>query len=1047
MKTMTLCALLAVLFFSFANINSYAGNTPQKKDSPLQQATALYKIGQKQQAEILLVNFLKTAQHNNKALIYQSYITLADIYSRRTALAKQKKTLESLKQLLNQWGFKKTTEMVRVKRLLAKNNIRQGNELKGIKELASTLRLAQQVFPANSIELSQILIPLARAHINRLETKQAESYLQQADKLIASHADKKSQLILSNILQLRGELLFRQGKTAMAENLYRQTLSIRQSLTGKTSLATGQSTIALAGALKGLHLFTESEELYRQGFAIYEQHVGLDHPFIATLLNNLGQLYYLQGRFAESEAVLQRALSIKLKHYPANHISIAETNNHLGYLYYLLKQDDKAIKSFQTAIDIWALKKSYRPRYSASAQTWLAVIQFHQGHALKAEKKLQTILTTLIKTYGENNVATTQVYHHLALIHLSLKHYKQAEKLFLKGLKAAGQFGQNDWLEQILINSELARFYLQQNRKNKALQQSRLAIQGLKQRIQRNSGLRAQSLTTELKSLKQVALTHIDILYAQIKHHKKPQNLINESFATAQISRASSTARALANMAQRFSSGSNQLAKIIKQHQAYLQNWQEVDAILSSFLAKPIAQRNIKEEQRLRDYAAEIKEKIKQLNQQISKQFPNYNNLTSMSAISINEVQQNLKPEEALINYVFGQKNSYLWVIKKTSAAIYPLNITTDVLADTVKKLRQKLVPRFLEVSDINLIPPLPVEETYKLFEKILQPAYDSLKEQTHLIVIADGALQSLPLSILITEPPVKINKPSDHKKIHWLILDKSYSALPAVNSLILLRQINHIRPKAKLSFIGFGDPSLVEAVRKISLRSKQLKMRGATTLRSIIGSSRSAVSIDILAEMPELPETATEIKEIAHILKGAKKDIFLRDNATEQILHKQRLQDYRIVQFATHGLMAGDFEGLFEPALVMTPSLFALDSKNNGLLTASEIAQLELNSDLVVLSACNTAAADGTPGAEGLSGLGKAFFHAGSQRLLVTHWEVLSEATVTMTINLFTFLKEQPQLSVAAAHRLATLKLMNNKNKNYAHPMFWAPFMIVGAE
>jgi CHAT domain-containing protein len=90
-------------------------------------------------------------------------------------------------------------------------------------------------------------------------------------------------------------------------------------------------------------------------------------------------------------------------------------------------------------------------------------------------------------------------------------------------------------------------------------------------------------------------------------------------------------------------------------------------------------------------------------------------------------------------------------------------------------------------------------------------------------------------------------------------------------------------------------------------------------------------------------------------------------------------LDHYKIIEFATHGLMSGELKGLAEPALVLTPPPQATPD-DDGLLTASKIATLKLNADWVVLSACNTAAGDGTPDAGGLSGLAKAFFYAGAR-------------------------------------------------------------------
>jgi hypothetical protein len=150
------------------------------------------------------------------------------------------------------------------------------------------------------------------------------------------------------------------------------------------------------------------------------------------------------------------------------------------------------------------------------------------------------------------------------------------------------------------------------------------------------------------------------------------------------------------------------------------------------------------------------------------------------------------------------------------------------------------------------------------------------------------------------------------------------------------------------------------------------------------------------------LPETASELAALAKAL-GANpaSDLLLRGQATEaQVRRRLAGAPYRTLAFATHALVAGEIHGLAEPALVVTPPPGeASGEADDGLLTAGEIASaLRLDSDWVILSACNTAAPDGTPGAQGLSGLAKAFFYAGSRALLVSHWAVYSNAAVKLT-------------------------------------------------
>jgi CHAT domain-containing protein len=302
---------------------------------------------------------------------------------------------------------------------------------------------------------------------------------------------------------------------------------------------------------------------------------------------------------------------------------------------------------------------------------------------------------------------------------------------------------------------------------------------------------------------------------------------------------------------------------------------------------------------------------------------------------------------------------------------------------------------------------------------------------------------------VLVTRLPDKpVQTLEQHKDVAWLAKEKAVSVLPDVGSLRMLRKTLATKNQTQAgNYLGVGDPALKEAAKTIALRSKQkIATRGANTLRSIIGANRAAVDVDMVASLEELPDTADELKTISKLMDPDNARLYLRDQATQKNVEKLKLDNYRVVQFATHGLMAGDFQGLFEPALVMTPTLSEVLQEGDGLLTASEITELKFNADLIVLSACNTAAPDGTPGAEGMSGLGRAFFYAGGRSLLLTHWAVLSDAAVSMTTGMFEHMEQDKGANKAEAARRSKLDLINSKDKPYyAHPLFWAPFVIVG--
>ena len=168
------------------------------------------------------------------------------------------------------------------------------------------------------------------------------------------------------------------------------------------------------------------------------------------------------------------------------------------------------------------------------------------------------------------------------------------------------------------------------------------------------------------------------------------------------------------------------------------------------------------------------------------------------------------------------------------------------------------------------------------------------------------------------------------------------------------------------------------------------------------------------------------------------------RQDASETDVKRAPLADYSIVYFATHGLVAGDVKGIAEPSLALSipkqPS-----ELDDGLLTSSEVAQLKLNADWVVLSACNTIAGD-KPGAEALSGLARSFFYAGARALLVSHWAVDSAAATRLTTSTFDRLKADPKIGRAEALRQSMLAYLGDPSspKN-AYPAFWAPFALIG--
>ena len=226
----------------------------------------------------------------------------------------------------------------------------------------------------------------------------------------------------------------------------------------------------------------------------------------------------------------------------------------------------------------------------------------------------------------------------------------------------------------------------------------------------------------------------------------------------------------------------------------------------------------------------------------------------------------------------------------------------------------------------------------------------------------------------------------ADLDTVGYLGNSVAISVLPSVAALRDLRAVAG-RSKAPQPFIGFADPAFAGA---------------DTDRRSVADAAnlcRQGEPIDpaVLRGLPRLRESADEIKRIATALGAGSDAVVTGAAATERRVRESDLARYRVVAFATHGLLPGELRCQAEPALALTPPATPTKGED-GLLDASEVATLKLDADWVVLSACNTAGPDGTLGGESLSGLARAFFYAGARALLVSHWAVASGPTVDLT-------------------------------------------------
>ncbi len=473
-------------------------------------------------------------------------------------------------------------------------------------------------------------------------------------------------------------------------------------------------------------------------------------------------------------------------------------------------------------------------------------------------------------------------------------------------------------------------------------------------------------------------------------------------------------------------------------------------------MSREPSKRDAASEQRTRDRLAAIVQERDALKKVFASEFPDYAALSNPLPSTTKEIQALLSGDEALVIFSAGDKESYVFALTRGGFESKTIPLGSAALTEKIAAFRHGLnldeLDRQIEAMKSTGKQPqlFDLALANELYTSLLGPIEALIKDKKQLLIVPSGALTALPFHLLVTQKPAGATPPANpalYRDAAWLIKRQAVTVVPSVASLKALRLFGQKDVAAK-PMIGFGNPvfnphapSVVAPTRVATNSAGRSLTTGAyTDFWQGAGIDRALLS----TALPSLPETADELNTVAKQLGVSPGDIHLGRDASETTVKSTPLADYRIIYFATHGLVAGDIKGLAEPSLVLSIPAQPSD-RDDGLLTASEVAQLRLNADWVVLSACNTVAGE-KPGAEALSGLARAFFYAGARSLLVTHWAVNSTAATRLTTSTFDILKADPSLGRAEALRRAMLAYLNDPSDPMnAYPATWAPFEIVG--
>ena len=867
------------------------------------------------------------------------------------------------------------------------------------------------------------------------------------------------------------------NRLSEAEPLMRRALAIDEKSFGPDHPEVATDLNNLAQLLKDTNRLSEAEPLMRRALAINEKSFGPGHPKVAGDLNNLALLLHATNRLSEPEPLMRRALAIDEKSFGPGHPNVARDLHNLAAL---LKETNRLAEAEPLMRRALAIdEKSFGPDHPdvASALSNLAVLLQDTNRLAEAEPLYRRALAIVEKSLGPGHPSVARDLSNLALLLRATNRLSEAEPLMRRALAIDEQsFGPGHPNVARDLNNLAALL------EDQGLWLEAIALYKKAKPIM--TGVHAGS-EPERGGLGKAVLAQNAVnlrAYARALHHAGASDAANraEGFEAAQWALQNDAADALSAMAARFAKGGRELGKLVRELQDLLSAREAAYRSLDAAAGKADA----KGAETARSEIARIEARLAEKQAALRQAFPNYAELANPKPLSLADAQAQLGEGDALVLFLdlwqIGRVpgETIVFALTKKEARWTSIGLGTEALRERVTALRCGLDSsgwRFgkesreacktllgTEVTE-EQVPPFDAAAAHALYRDLFGGIEDVIQGK-RLLIVPSGALTQLPFEVLVTaKPDETLPHLEAYQKAAWLGQRQAITILPSVGSLKALRTAK--ASAAPEPFAGFGNPLLtgVDGTDR-SAWAKQDCGRAAPPKQSRIASFAAsiaslfrggAVNVEVLRKQPPLPETADELCAVGRELgvpeSGLSNAVYLGERATvskvKALSQSGGLARARVVHFATHGLLARETAIVArtkaEPALLLTPPAQASE-EDNGLLTASEVAQLNLNADWVVLSACNTAGGS-AEGAEALSGLARAFFYSGARSLLVSHWYVDSEAAVAITTGAVNAMKANPKIGRAEALRRAEAAVIA-KGGRFAHPSVWAPFVLVGS-
>ena len=859
----------------------------------------------------------------------------------------------------------------------------------------------------------------ARILSDRGDVEQAKQVL--FDRILAVRplATQDARIERVQLLIGAAELAITENRLGEGETAYREALRLSDGITELASLRPRMA-IGLANVLIALGRYDEARNLVRaiEG-GIYRQ-AGVATRERLNLSLTEGAIDLAQGRSEPAAAAFRAVIADWPKVGRPDDPIVLAAQNYLGTLAMKRERWADAERAFRAIVEATRGRQGPARQSFLNAAAKLGLVLARSGRAADGEK---IILTAGAKQLGTINRDDSTIYFSALAL---------AQTRFLIAQDKEVLIPASEALRMWRARSQVATRYRFAN----------------------------ASYSTEVPEYREDEGREVFETFAEaawrgsLTFPERRAALANEAFIALQEAEVGSVDQAVVQAGLRdFAEQREQgLGELIRKRQALGEAFATKDATLARARVAPATPQPL-----LEQYESErdaILRAARELDERIVQAFPEYASFARPRQLDVAQVQNLLGPDQALLYVVPTQFGTHVMVITRDGIDWHRSTMDTKALGLDVSRLlwdcdnRVAVAPALARkwTTEAGGTNPYERKTAFRLYRQLIAPLAPILAGKRRVFVVASGPLSSLPFGILVMRQPEGIDSdPAALRATAWLADAYELAVLPTVQSLQLLK--GRARPSSsaddKIRFAGFGDPLLAaegESRGATGARSRADVRSKAPDHRSIRAAVRNLL---------RLTGTRDELEHMRQALEADSDSLHLAAANTETSFKTADLSNIQVLAFATHGLMGGELLPGAEPGLVFTPPKIAT-ARDDGYLTGSEIMGLRLTADWVILSACNTAAGDGTAGATGLSGLARAFFYAGANDLLVSHWAVLDDVAEKITVDAIKLKRTDPSLSRAGALQRAARKVRENPENDFpgatwAHPRAWAPFSLVG--